>query len=138
MLHKSIGTFLRLQIAKIFYRTTVIKSCSNMFNRLHRDFRYIEKHHFSIILAQMMLSRATSRVIMYFVQKIAITGLFAFLLIPLDANITKSELVRAISSVDACLLISDKEFDGIKTTHYTLQRFLQLGTELGSRHEYTP
>lgn len=58
--------------------------------------------------------------------------------IPLDADITDSELAISISSVDACVLITDRQFDSIAAKRYTLQEFILIGAELGSKHEYNP
>lgn len=58
------------------------------------------------------------------------------IVIPLDADITDSELAGAMTSADANVLITDRKFDNITTKQYTLQEFMQIGVELGLRHEY--
>lgn len=58
------------------------------------------------------------------------------IVIPVDANCTDSELTGAIVSADAYIVITDREFNRPKITHHTLQEFIKLASELGSRGEY--
>ena len=58
--------------------------------------------------------------------------------IPLDADITDSELAEALSSVDADILITDRKFDCISIKQCTLQKFIQSGSEIHLKYEYRP
>ncbi|HFH9839309.1 TPA: AMP-binding protein [Streptococcus suis] len=56
--------------------------------------------------------------------------------IPLDENITDVELVEALTLVDACVLITDREFDCVKITHHKLEEFIQYMKTLSLKYEY--